>query len=86
VNATGAEAASDEADVQSPETYIGYMRAENFVSPGGAVNDAPHVYSLADLKLNDWGLAGDWKVGGEYASLDKKDGAIAPTESQCASA
>jgi len=76
VNATGAEAASDEADVQSPETYIGYMRAENFVSPGGAVNDAPHVYSLADLKLNDWGLAGDWKVGGEYASLDKKDGAI----------
>jgi cytochrome c biogenesis protein CcdA/thiol-disulfide isomerase/thioredoxin len=76
VNATGAEAASDEADVQSPETYIGYERAENFVSPGGAVNDAPHVYSLADLKLNDWGLAGDWKVGGDYASLDKKDGAI----------
>jgi cytochrome c biogenesis protein CcdA/thiol-disulfide isomerase/thioredoxin len=76
VNATGAEAASDEANVGSPETYIGYTRAENFVSPGGVVNDAPHVYSLADLKLNDWGLAGDWKVGGEYASLDKKDGAI----------
>jgi thiol-disulfide isomerase/thioredoxin len=76
VNATGAEAASDEADVESPETYVGYTRAENFVSPGGVVNDAPHVYSLADLKLNDWGLVGDWKVGGEYASLDEKDGAI----------
>jgi cytochrome c biogenesis protein CcdA/thiol-disulfide isomerase/thioredoxin len=77
VNATGAEAGSDEADVGSPETYIGYDRAENFVSPSGVVNDAPHVYSLADLKLNDWGLAGDWKVGGEYASLDQKDGSIA---------
>jgi len=76
VSATGAEAASDEADVKSPETYIGYMRAENFASPGGAVSDAAHDYSVADLKLNDWGLAGDWTVGGEYATLDKKDGAI----------
>jgi cytochrome c biogenesis protein CcdA/thiol-disulfide isomerase/thioredoxin len=76
VSATGAEAASDASDVKSPETYIGYMRAENFASPGGAVSDAAHDYSLADLKLNDWGLAGDWKVGGEYATLAKKDGAI----------
>jgi cytochrome c biogenesis protein CcdA/thiol-disulfide isomerase/thioredoxin len=76
VSATGAEAASDEADVKSPETYIGYMRAENFASPGGAVSDAAHDYSVADLKLNDWGLAGAWTVGGQYATLDKKDGAI----------
>jgi thiol-disulfide isomerase/thioredoxin len=76
VSATGAEAAADEPDVKSPETYIGYMRAENFGSPGGAVSDAQHDYSLADLKLNDWGLAGNWTVGGEYATLDKKDGAI----------
>ena len=76
VSATGAEAASDEADVRSPETYIGYMRAKNFASPGGAVSDAAHDYSVADLKLNDWGLAGDWTVGGQYATLDKKDGAI----------
>jgi cytochrome c biogenesis protein CcdA/thiol-disulfide isomerase/thioredoxin len=76
VSATGAEAAADEPDVKSPETYIGYTRAENFASPGGAVSDAAHDYSLADLKLNDWGLAGDWTVGGEYATLDKKDGAI----------
>src|SRR5271163_3521084 len=76
VSATGAEAASDELDVKSPETYIGYKRAENFASPGGAVSDAAHDYSLADLKLNDWGLAGAWTVGGQYATLDKKDGAI----------
>ena len=76
VSATGAEAASDEADVKSPETYIGYMRAENFASLGGAVSDAAHDYSVADLKLNDWGLAGAWTVGAQYATLDKKDGAI----------
>ena len=76
VSATGAEAASDEADVKSPETYIGYTRAENFASPGGAVSDAAHDYSVADLKLNDWGLAGAWTVGAQYATLDKKDGAI----------
>ena len=40
VSATGAEAASDQADVMSPETYIGFARAENFASPGGAVGDS----------------------------------------------
>jgi cytochrome c biogenesis protein CcdA/thiol-disulfide isomerase/thioredoxin len=76
VSATGAEAAPDEADVQSPETYIGYIRSENFASPGGAIGDAPHVYSLGDLKLNDWALAGDWTIGGQSATLNKSDGAI----------
>ena len=46
VSATGAEAAADMADVKSPETYIGYMRADNFASPGGAVSDTAHVYAL----------------------------------------
>jgi thiol-disulfide isomerase/thioredoxin len=76
VSATGAEAASDETDVESPETYIGFARSENFASPGGAVGDAPHVYSPGELKLNDWGLSGDWTVRGQYATLNKTDGAI----------
>jgi cytochrome c biogenesis protein CcdA/thiol-disulfide isomerase/thioredoxin len=76
VNASGAQAASDEADVKSPETYIGYMRAENFVSPGGVVNDARHVYAPGSPRLNEWGLAGDWTIGGQHATLDEKDGAI----------
>ena len=76
VSATGAEAASDAADVGSPETYIGYMRAENFASPGGAVSDAPHVYSPGDLRLNNWGLAGDWTIGRQSATLNKSEGAI----------
>src|ERR1700689_1769672 len=77
VSATGAEAASDEADVKSPETYIGFARSENFASPGGAVGDTPHLYSTGDLsRLNDWGLSGDWTVGGQSATLNKTDGAI----------
>ena len=35
MSAGGAEAASDGDDVRSPETYLGYARAENFVSPDG---------------------------------------------------
>src|SRR6202044_84648 len=78
VSATGAEAASDAAYVKSPETYIGFARSENFASPGGAVGDTPHVYSTGDLShLNDWGLSGDWTIGGQSASLNKTDGAIA---------
>jgi cytochrome c biogenesis protein CcdA/thiol-disulfide isomerase/thioredoxin len=77
VSATGAEAAPDESDVQSSETYIGFARSENFGSPGGAVGDTPHVYATGELKqLNDWGLSGDWTVGGQSATLNKTDGAI----------
>jgi cytochrome c biogenesis protein CcdA/thiol-disulfide isomerase/thioredoxin len=77
VSAEGAEAASDSADVQSPETYIGYDRAENFVSTEQATHDAPHVYALAPkLGLNEWGLTGNWTVGGERASLNTAGGKI----------
>jgi cytochrome c biogenesis protein CcdA/thiol-disulfide isomerase/thioredoxin len=77
VSATGTEAASDESSVKSPETYVGYARAENFISPGGLVQDAPHVYSPAAPGLNEWSLKGDWTVSGEQARLNAKDGTIA---------
>ena len=76
VNASGAEAAADMKDVQSPETYIGYDRAESFVSPGGSVHDFSHVYVAGMPRLNEWGLAGKWTIGGEHAVLDQKDGSI----------
>lgn len=78
VKATGAQAPSDGKDVGSPETYVGYDRAENFASAGGAVRDARHVYALAGpLKLNAWGLAGDWTIGAEQAGLNAPGGKIA---------
>ncbi|MGV2101120.1 cytochrome c biogenesis protein DipZ [Rhizobium sp. 21-4511-3d] len=76
VKATGAEAASNQNDVQSPETYVGWQRSENFVDTKGTVNDAPHVYSAAEPKLNEWGLTGNWTVGAENAGLNDKDGSI----------
>jgi cytochrome c biogenesis protein CcdA/thiol-disulfide isomerase/thioredoxin len=77
VSASGAEAAADKENVRSPETYVGYARAENFISPGGAVKDAAHDYAPADATaLNQWALAGDWTIGPEHAALNKKDGSI----------
>jgi cytochrome c biogenesis protein CcdA/thiol-disulfide isomerase/thioredoxin len=76
INASGAEAAPDMGDVQSPETYIGYERAKNFVSPGGVIRDARHVYAAAMPQLNEWGLSGGWTIKGEHAVLDDKDGSI----------
>ena len=76
VNASGAEAAADTTDVGSPETYVGYDRAQNFVSPGGAVHDVRHAYTVGTPPLNGWGLSGDWTVTGEHGQLDAKGGAI----------
>ena len=76
VAATGAEAPPDEGEVKSPETYIGYNRADNFVSPGGIVEDESHDYASALLQLNQWSLSGDWTVGAENAALNKQDGRI----------
>ena len=76
VNASGVEAASSANDDQSPETYIGYDRADNFVSPGGIVENERHVYASASLQLNEWGLSGDWTVRGENAVLNEADGGI----------
>lgn len=76
VNASGAEAASDKADVNSPETYVGYDRGERFVSPGGVVQDQSHVYAAGEPQLNEWSLIGKWTVGQERAQLDEKDGSI----------
>jgi hypothetical protein len=37
--ARGAEAAADTDDIESPETSVGYKRAENFSSPEAVVQD-----------------------------------------------
>jgi cytochrome c biogenesis protein CcdA/thiol-disulfide isomerase/thioredoxin len=76
VNASGAQAAADMNAVQSPETYIGYSRAQNFISAGGAVRDLSHVYSFATPRLNEWGLSGNWTIGGEHAALNEGGGGI----------
>jgi cytochrome c biogenesis protein CcdA/thiol-disulfide isomerase/thioredoxin len=75
--ASGVEAAADEAHDQSPETYVGYRRAQSFGSPGGLVQDQPQAYSLPpSLNLNQWALAGAWTVDPEKAVLYSAPGKI----------
>ena len=77
VSGSGAEAAPDKDNSRSPETYIGYHRAEHFGSAQPIAQDSHKVYTLLPrLTLNQWGLAGDWKVGAESAVLQKSPGKI----------
>lgn len=74
---TGIEAAANDKDVQSPETYIGYARGENFKSPESLAKDRSGSYTVpAALRLNEWGLSGAWTVQGEKGVLDKAPGRI----------
>ena len=78
VQAQGAEAAADTDEVKSPETYIGYDRAQHFASPGDLKEDAPKIYATpAQLKLNQWALTGKWLDQGQIAILQSDTGRIA---------
>jgi len=77
IAASGTEAPPDSDDVKSPETYIGYERAQNFASPGGLNQDDPQLYTAPDqLTLNQWALAGQWRDAGQIATLLSPTGAI----------
>ena len=76
VNGRGVEAAPDMNDIDSPETYIGYDRAQNFISPGGEVQDTPADYTTAQPQLNEWALSGHWTVGGQETVLNASGGGI----------
>jgi thiol-disulfide isomerase/thioredoxin len=74
----GIEAAADWGSLESPENYLGAERAENFVSPGGAVVDLRHVYAVpAQLQRNRWALSGDWTVKSTSIVLHEANGRIA---------
>ena len=74
----GVELQADMSNLKSPETYLGYARAENFASPDGQRRDAPADYTLpSTFALNQWALAGRWTVGDEDAQLQRPGGRIA---------
>jgi thiol-disulfide isomerase/thioredoxin len=77
VEARAAEAPADWADLRSAENYTGYQRTEGFGSPGGVVPGKPHTYQRpAELRLNQWALAGDWTMEEEAATLNEAGGQI----------
>ena len=77
VNGAGAQAAADVSDVQSPETYVGYGRQQNYASPETIQQDLPATYTAPGrLNVNQWGLGGTWNVGDERATLVAAPGKI----------
>ena len=78
VEAAGSEAEADWADLRSPENYLGHDRTSHFESPTGVALDRRHVYSApARLRLNHWGLLGEWTVRADSILLNAPDGRIA---------
>ncbi|UWZ85219.1 thioredoxin family protein [Occallatibacter riparius] len=76
-NGQGAEAAADLNDVRSQETYIGYARADNFVSRGGIRRDTEFSYTEpTHLRLNEWGFSGQWLDQRQAAVLKAAGGKI----------
>lgn len=74
----GVQAAPGTAPVLTPETYVGYDRAEGFVPLNGILRGRPHAYADAPpLSLNQWTLSGDWTVEGDRALLERAHGRIA---------
>ncbi|HMG71206.1 MAG TPA: redoxin domain-containing protein [Gemmatimonadaceae bacterium] len=73
----GVEAPADWSNLKSPETYVGYARAENFASPGDAIQDQKRLYSApATLRLNEWALVGSWTIGRQATTLNEANGRI----------
>ncbi|WP_431257341.1 cytochrome c biogenesis protein DipZ [Roseateles chitinivorans] len=69
VKAQGVESAGGSQEVGSPETYVGYERAERFAARPAAAHDQPATYAApAQLALNDWALEGQWRVGPQQAA------------------
>jgi thiol-disulfide isomerase/thioredoxin len=77
VDPRGIEAAADWRNLRSPENYLGYARTENFAS-AGAAPDKPRRYDVPErLRLNEWGLSGDWTIKPETAVLNAANGRVA---------
>lgn len=74
-NGLGAQAPTDNKDVQSPDTPIGNAKNLSFVDAGAP--DGSRLYTVpSQLSLNRWGLAGRWLLRGEKAVLADAPGSM----------
>jgi hypothetical protein len=73
------EVQADWEDLGSPETYTGYDQATGFdAGSDGSAWDKPHTYAApARLRLNHWGLIGNWTVRSDASALNGPSGRIA---------
>ncbi|KZC25658.1 cytochrome C biogenesis protein [Rhodanobacter sp. FW510-R12] len=72
----GVEAAASNDPTRSPETYVGYARAMNFVGGRVAHDEARDYHAPASLAADQWSLDGRWTVHDENAQLAQAGGRI----------
>ncbi|MEO7051020.1 MAG: cytochrome c biogenesis protein DipZ, partial [Rhodanobacter sp.] len=72
----GVEAAASNDPTRSPETYVGYARAQNFAGGAIAHDDAWSYHAPAALGPDQWSLDGRWTVRDENAQLEQAGGRI----------
>jgi thiol-disulfide isomerase/thioredoxin len=64
----GVEAMADWANLRTPETYLGFSRADNFSSPGGSTTVGSRDYAFpSTLRTNHWAVSGSWQFERESA-------------------
>jgi cytochrome c biogenesis protein CcdA/thiol-disulfide isomerase/thioredoxin len=74
---SGVQQSADGSHERSPETYVGFARAQHFSSPSGFVQNEAAIYTApSTLGLNQWALEGNWLVSTEHATLEKSGGAV----------
>src|SRR5262245_14194790 len=75
VKPEGIEVAADWGNLRSPESYVGYERAQSFASR--ADPDRRRVYTAPSrLALNEWALAGEWTIGRQATLLSTANGRL----------
>jgi thiol-disulfide isomerase/thioredoxin len=78
VEGTGVEREADWHRLRSPETYLGYGRAERFASANDVAFDHASAYTFPEhLPGNGWALAGTWTTRFEHIALEDGAGSIA---------
>jgi thiol-disulfide isomerase/thioredoxin len=73
----GFEAQADWGMLGSPETYLGYEQAQNFVSADRADFDEAQDFGVPNrLERNHWALSGNWTIGPGASVVNQADGRI----------
>ncbi len=73
---SGVTAAPSDTE-RSPETYLGYARQQNLVSPEAIKEDAIARFSTPRvLEPNQWALSGNWLISAEAAAVQASGGTI----------
>jgi thiol-disulfide isomerase/thioredoxin len=73
----GFETQANWQSLGSPETYLGYEQAQNFVSANAAGFDESQDFGVPNrLERNQWALSGKWTLGPGASVLNEPDGRL----------